>query len=133
MMWLPLSTEHEQTLSDSTVYQWNIPLSFPSSLTPSLFPHYHSLCHPLLLCLSFLIGVIPSVSRSIFHFRFNFSDVLSTLLLRHLSLLFCLPLAVCQLCPPHFHEINKPCHMVATCQLSYDIHQHVHYVDLVLI
>lgn len=36
-MGLTLSTEHEQTLSDSTVYQWNIPLPFPSpSLSPTL-------------------------------------------------------------------------------------------------
>lgn len=35
MMWLTLSTEHEQTPTDSTVYQWNIPLAFPSSLSPS--------------------------------------------------------------------------------------------------
>lgn len=33
---------------------------------------------PSLLCLSILIAVVPSISPSIFHFSFNFSDVLPT-------------------------------------------------------
>lgn len=96
MMWLTLSTEHEQTLSDSTVYQWNTP---PLSLCLFL-PHYHSLCPTLLLCLSILISVLPSVSCSIFHFRFNLFDVLSLLPRQHLSLPFCLPLLTCQSVAP---------------------------------
>lgn len=78
----PLSP-HEQTLSAPTVYQQNIPLLFPPPFCPTL-----------LLCPSILISVLPSVSRSIFHFRFNLFDVLTLLLRRHLFLPFCLPLSI---------------------------------------
>lgn len=134
MMWLTLSTEHEQTLSDSTVYQWNIPLPFPSPRSPSLSPPHHSLCPTLLLCLSILISVLPSVSRSIFHFRFNLFDVLSLLLRRHLSLPFLSSSTGLSICRPRplsislslSHEINMPLYVVATCQSSYDSQQNVH-------
>ena len=70
MMWLTLSTEHEQTVRlDSLSVEHPSPVSLPSL---ALFlPHYHSLCPTLLLCLSILISLLPSVFRSIFHFRFN--------------------------------------------------------------
>lgn len=41
MMWLTLSSEHEQTLSDPTVYQWNIPLLFLPLLPPLSLLAYH--------------------------------------------------------------------------------------------
>lgn len=46
----------------------------------SFSPHDYSLCSTLLLCLSTLISILPSVSRSIFHFRLNLFDILSFLL-----------------------------------------------------
>ena len=58
---------------DSLSVEHPSPVSLPSN--------YHPLCPALLLCLSILISVLPSVSRSIFHFRFNLFDVLSLLLL----------------------------------------------------
>lgn len=136
MMRLTLSTEHEQTVRLDSLSVEHPPLVSPPP------PHYHWLSPPLLLCLSILISVVPSVSRSIFHFRFNFSDVLSTLLLRrHLSLLFCLPPLACQsvvpsfsppFClPPFVPVINMPRHVASACQSSYDPRQHVHHVELV--
>lgn len=67
MMWLTLSTEHEQTLSDSTVYQWNIPLPFPSPRSLSLSPPL-SLALPYSPPLSLHPYQCPSIRLS-----FNFS------------------------------------------------------------
>lgn len=100
---------------------------FPPPLCLSSSLHYYSL-YTLPLCLSLLISVLPSVSRSIFHFRFNLFDVFSFLLQRHLSLPFCLPLLPRQSVVPALslsHEVNMPLHVVVTCQSSYDSQQNV--------
>lgn len=126
MMWLTLSAEHEQTLSDSTVYQCNIRLTSPPT---SPQKHTHTITRSALLsllCLSILISVLPSISCSIFHFRFNLSDVCLLLLWRHLFLPFCLPLSICP--HPHkhththtlSHEVDTPLDVAATCQSSCD-------------
>ena len=126
MMGLTLSTEHEQTLSDSTVYQWNIPLPFPfpptitrsaqlsSSVSPSLSASFHPSLVQFFISGSIFLTSSHSSSSS-----------------RHLSLLFCLPPLGCQsvvpaLCLSLSHEINMLLHVVATCQSSYDSQQHVH-------
>lgn len=68
-------------------------------------------------CPSILISVLPSVSRSIFHFRFNLFDVCS-LLRRHLFLPFCLPLSICRLRPPPSCFLTPPHSLVESICLS---------------
>lgn len=108
----------------------SLPLSSPTITRSAI--HYSS------VSLSLSVSSHPSLVQ----FFISGSIFLTSsqpLLLRHLALLFCLPLAVCHLCPPpthihthtHFHKISKPCHMVSTIT-RHSLHS-LHYVGLVLV
>lgn len=128
MMWLTLSTEHEQTPTDLTVYQWNIALPFPSSLSPSTIAR--SALH------SFTVSPLLSVSShpSLVQFFISGLILLTSSQLTSddtspsFSVVLCWPVNLsCPLPPSLSLSWNQlPRHVVSTCHSSHHPHQRVH-------
>lgn len=117
MMGLTLSSEHEQTLSEPTVYQWNIPLLFLPQPPPLSLLAYHG----------------RPIRRSFnFSFQLQFFLMSSQLSSDNISPSVSVsPLPACQsvvpFLPPHpplpSREINMPRHVVSTRRSSYGPYQ----------
>lgn len=104
--WGWLSTEHEQTLSDSTVYQWNIPLPFQAP-PPRRYRSHSSTVSPSLSWSSHPSLVQFFISASIFLMP---SQASSDDVSPHD---FCLPVLACQfVVPPSpslWNQYASPC------------------------